>query len=102
LKHGFPQISVLGPLLFIIHRSDLSLRINAVPKQTLFVDDTNVLIVSRNFKDFCSVSNLFLSLVKTNVMKLIQKNSAHATLHKQKYIEERLNTEFSGLKFIIT
>jgi hypothetical protein len=34
-------------------------------------------------------------------MKLIPKNSAHTTLHigyKQKYIEERVNTEFSGLK----
>jgi hypothetical protein len=77
LKHGFPQVTVLGPLLFTIYRSDLSLMINAVSEPTLFVDDTSVLTASRNFEDFCSMSNL----LKTNTMKFIPMNSAHTTLH---------------------
>jgi len=44
-------------------------------------------ILSRNFKYFCSVSNLILNV---DVMKFITKNSAHSKLHigyKEKYIE---------------
>ena len=69
---------------------------------------------NRNFKEFCSVSNLVLShmikcfaanylvlnLDKMNIMKFITKNSTHSALHigyKEKYIEETMNTKFLGL-----
>jgi hypothetical protein len=81
----------------------------------VFADDTSTVISSRNFKDFCSVSNLVLSLRnkwlaanklvlsldKTNVWKFIPNNLSHCTLHigyKEKYIEERVNTKFLGLR----
>jgi hypothetical protein len=38
--------------------SDLCLRINSASESVLFTDDTSVLISSRNFKDFCSLSDL--------------------------------------------
>ena len=81
----------------------------------LFADDNCVIISSRNFKDFCSVSNLVLSYIikwfpaknlvlnldKTNIMKFITKNSSHSALHtgyEKKYIKETMNTKFLGLK----
>jgi hypothetical protein len=67
---------------------------------------------SRNFEDFCSLSNLVLSRVikrlaanksvqnldVKNTVKFVTKTSSHSTLHtgyKEKYIEET-NTEFLG------
>ena len=69
--------------------------INSVSQPKLSADDTSVIISSRNFKDFCSVSNLVLShmikwfagnnlclnLDKMNIMKFIRKNSSHSALH---------------------
>jgi len=82
---------------------DLLLRINYVSESILFAVDTSVIISSRNFKDFCSVSdlvlccmikwfaanNLFLNLNKMNIMKFKTKNSPLSTLligYKEKYI----------------
>ena len=108
MKHGVP-------LLFIIFIHDLPLRINSILEPILFSDDPNVIISSKNYKDFCLVSNLVLShMIKwfaannlvinvdhTNIMKFITKNSVHSTLHngyKEKYMEEIVNTKFLGLQ----
>jgi hypothetical protein len=99
--------------LFRTYTKDLPLIINAVSKPILFADDTSVTISSRNFEDFCSVSNvvlfrviklfaannLVLNLDKTNIMKFITKNSSYTTLHigyKEKYMEDTVNTKFLG------
>jgi len=58
LKRGVPQGSILGLLVFITYLNDVPLRINSEP--ILFADNSSVTISSRNFKDFCSVSNLVL------------------------------------------
>jgi hypothetical protein len=66
---------------------------------------------SRNFEDFCSVSNpvlphatkwfaannLVLNLGKMTIIKFIIKNSLHATLrigYRDRYIKETVNTIF--------
>jgi hypothetical protein len=76
--------------LFIIYINDLPPRINSVSEPVLFVGDTSVVTLNKNFKDFCSVSNVVLShmikwfvlnLDKMNIMKFITKNSVHSTLH---------------------
>ena len=100
--HGQPSIkSILRFLFFIIFRNDLPLTINPISEPILIVDETSVIISTRNFEDFCSVSILVLNLVKTNITKFISKNSANSTLHngyKEKYIKETVNTEFLSLQ----
>jgi hypothetical protein len=95
MKHRVPQGSILGPLLFIMYKHDLHLRINSISEPTVFADDISCIIPSRNFENFCSMSNLVLSqMIKwfvanksvlhidtTNIMKFITKNSSHCTLH---------------------
>jgi hypothetical protein len=44
-----------------MYKNDLPLTINSIPNQILFADDTSVIISSRNFEDFCSLSNLVFS-----------------------------------------
>jgi hypothetical protein len=103
------------PLLFIIYKNDFPLRINYVTETILFADDIRVIISSRNFEEFCSVSNLVffhvikwfvannlvLNLDKTSIMKFITKNSLHSTLHigyKEKYTEETVHTQFLDIQ----
>jgi hypothetical protein len=114
LKHGVPQGSILGFLLFLVYINDLPPRINSLAEPILFVDDTSVIISNGNFKDFSATSNLVLSrmiewfaanklilnLEKTNVMKFVTKNLPHCALTigcKDKYIEEVVNTKLLGI-----
>jgi hypothetical protein len=64
LKHGVPQRSVLGPLLFVAYIYDPPTRIYSVSEPVLLADDTNVIISSRNFKDFSCVKFSSLSYDK--------------------------------------
>jgi hypothetical protein len=115
LKHGFPQGSILGPLLFLVCTYDLPLGINSLAEPILFADEASVTISNKNFIDFSKSANLVLArmiewfsanmlvlnLEKTNIMKFVTINLPYCALaigHKDKYIEEAVNLKFLGIQ----
>jgi hypothetical protein len=86
-----------------------------VSEPVLFADDPSVIISSRNFEDFYSVSNLVLphfikcfsaynlfpNLDKMYKIKCTTTNLAHSAVHigyKEKQTQETVNAKFIGLQ----
>jgi hypothetical protein len=65
IKHGIPQGSIPGPLLFLTYINDLHPTINSQSKPTLFADDIKIIISHPQINCFQNCMNdVFASLNK--------------------------------------
>ena len=114
IKHGVPQGSILGPLLFLIYINDFPQEISNSSKPILFADDTSILLRHSDFGTynvniqtvFESLNNwfkrnlLFLNLEKSHYIRFVSKNNSLTHLQISDIsgsISNVTHTKFLGL-----
>ena len=104
ITHGFPQVSVLGPLLFLIYINDLN---HVVKHSTLhhFADDTNLLYSSFSLKSINKCINHDLKLIvhwlRANKISLnVNKTEIILFRRKNNTVSKNMNFRRSGQKII--
>ena len=81
ITHGVPQVSILGPLLFILNVNDFSQGLDLL-FSILFADDTIVLIVGHKYQKLIETLNEELCKVD----KWLQANKLTLNIRKTHYM----------------
>ena len=113
MRHGVPQGSILGPLLFLLYVNDLPKIINEKTVPILFADDTSVLVTSLNYNDlhvkinsalhsineWFKVNQLSINFNKTHYIHFSASNNKPITETKIAYEGKEITT-VSNIKFL--
>jgi len=83
VKHGIPQGSILGPMLFLIYINDLARSISKLANTILFADDTSIIISSSNQENFKTNIN---SVMK-EIMIWFQSNMLTLNCNKTHFLQ---------------
>jgi len=82
VRHGVPQGSILGPLLFLLYINDLPKIINKTSAPIIFADDTGILFAHSNPIDF----NKNIHIVFTTLNKWLRANHLSLNFSKTNYV----------------
>lgn len=109
IKHGVPQGSILGPLLFLIYINDLSYFLPKNVTSIFFADDTSILITNKTNEALTNLinlvtsklsiwfksNNLILNTEKTNFMEFLTKNKPSGNFKVVFENKELVNLNFT-------
>ena len=82
VRHGVPQGSILGPLLFLLYINDLPKIIKKTSAPIIFVDDTSILFARSNLIDL----NKNICIVFTALNKWLRANHSSLNFNKTNYV----------------
>jgi hypothetical protein len=113
VKYGVPQVSVLGPLLFILYINDIPHLTNG--RSIMYADDTLILNVGQDLNElqnttsnnigvveqYFEINNLSINLSKTHYIlfqtRQCRQESNLKILVRNREISNVKNTDFLGL-----